>query len=180
MNLPKTLALALAATLALAACGGAPAPAVQGPIAAAAAEPAPAPASPAGMALVERHLAAFNAHDIDGAGAMLHEDVLYLDATFGEAQRGRMAAVDNLISPWVRAMPDLEWVLRGEPIVQGDGIAYEWTLTGTNTGPFMGIEGKNQKVELQGMSFVRVKDGQIVYKADYYDAATLGKQLGWK
>jgi steroid delta-isomerase-like uncharacterized protein len=178
MSFQKTAALALAAMLALAACGGDAAPEAT-PAAAAPAKPAPPP-PPTGLALVEQHLGAFNAHDIDGAGAMLHEDVLYLDATYGDAQRGRAAAIDNLISPWVRAMPDLEWVLRGEPIAQGDGIAYEWTLTGTNTGTFMGIAAKNQKVHLNGMSFVRIKDGMIVYKADYYDAATLGKQLGWQ
>ena len=54
------------------------------------------------------------------------------------------------------------------------------TLTGTNTGTLMGIPAKNQKINLKGMSFVRIKDGKIIYKADYYDAATLNKQLGWQ
>jgi predicted ester cyclase len=53
-------------------------------------------------------------------------------------------------------------------------------LTGTNTGTLMGIPAKNQKINLKGMSFVRIKDGKIIYKADYYDAATLNKQLGWQ
>lgn len=171
------LALACALPMALAACGDDPTPAATAP--AVIARPVPPPPPP-GLALVEQHLAAYNAHDIDGAGAVLHEDVLYFDSTYGEAQRGRGAAIDNLISPYVRAIPDLEWTLRSEPIASGDGIAYEWTLTGTNTGTFMGIPAKNQKVNLKGMSFVRVKDGMIVYKADYYDAATLNKQLGWQ
>ena len=168
-------ALVLAAGLA--GCGEEPPPPPAKPVVAA--KPLPPP-KPAGVALVEEHLAAYNAHDIDGAGAMLHDEVLYFDATFGDAQRGRHAAIDNLISPWVRAMPDLEWTLRSEPIAAGDGIAYEWTLTGTNTGTFMGIPARNQRVNIKGMSFVRVRDGKIVYKADYYDAATLNKQLGWQ
>jgi steroid delta-isomerase-like uncharacterized protein len=170
--------LAAAFALGLSACGGdAPPPGAAAPTVVA--KPVPPP-PPAGVALIEQYLSAYNAHDIDGAGAVLHDQVLYFDATYADAQRGRAAAVDNLISPFVRGIPDLEWTLRSEPIAAGDGIAYEWTLTGTNTGTFMGIPASNQKVNLKGMSFVRVKDGKIVYKADYYDAATLNKQLGWQ
>jgi len=172
------LLLACALPLALAACGAddAPKPAAKAPVAA---KPVPPP-KPEGVAIVEQHLAAYNAHDIEGAAALLHDQVLYFDATYADAFRGRTAAVDNLISPYIRAIPDLEWTLRSEPIASGDGIAYEWTLTGTNTGTLMGIPAKNQKINLKGMSFVRIKDGKIIYKADYYDAATLNKQLGWQ
>jgi steroid delta-isomerase-like uncharacterized protein len=165
----------------LAACGSDALP-VAAPAAASVAASAPAPATSstqAAAALVERHLAALNAHDLAGAGALLHEDVLYFDATLGDGQRGRAAAVDNILGTTLRAMPDLEWVLRSEPIASGDGVAYEWTLTGTHTGPWMGIPASNQRVEIQGMSVVRIRDGLIVYKADYYDAATLNRQLGW-
>lgn len=177
MRLFPRLLLAGVLPLALVACGAdeAPKPAAR-PVAT---KPVPPP-KPEGVAIVEHHLAAYNAHDIDGAAALLHDQVLYFDATYADAFRGRTAAVDNLISPYVRAIPDLEWTLRSEPIAAGDGIAYEWTLTGTNTGTLMGIPAKNQKINLKGMSFVRIKDGKIIYKADYYDAATLNKQLGWQ
>jgi steroid delta-isomerase-like uncharacterized protein len=177
MRVPCRFLLLCALPLALAACGAdeAPKPAAK-PVAA---KPMP-PAKPAGLVLVEKYLSAYNAHDIDGAGAALHDQVLYFDSTYADAFRGRAAAVDNLISPYVRAIPDLEWTLRSEPIVAGDGIAWEWTLTGTNTGTLMGIPAKNQKINLKGMSFARNKDGKIVYLADYYDAATLNKQLGWQ
>jgi steroid delta-isomerase-like uncharacterized protein len=172
--------LACALPLLLVACGSdeppAPRPAAT---AAAPAKPVPPP-KPASVALIEQHLAAYNAHDIDGAGAVLHDQVLYFDSTYADSFRGRNAAIDNLISPYVRAIPDLEWELRSEPIAAGDGVAYEWTLSGTNTGTFMGIPARNQKINLKGMSFVRIKDGKIIYKADYYDAATLNKQLGWQ
>jgi steroid delta-isomerase-like uncharacterized protein len=172
------IVLACVLSLGLVACGAdeAPKAAARAPVAT---RPVPPPKA-AGVAIVEQHLAAYNAHDIDGAGALLHDQVLYFDSTYADSFRGRAAAIDNLISPYVRAIPDLEWTLRSEPIAAGDGIAYEWTLTGTNTGTFMGIPARNQKINLKGVSFVRIKDGKIIYKADYYDAATLNKQLGWQ
>ena len=178
MNHPSPMRLLpVALVLALAACGGdAPEPAAKPVVAA---KPA-APKAPTADDIIEAHLSAWNAHDIEGAGALLHDEVLYFDATYPDAQRGRQAAIDNIISPMTRAMPNLEWELRSEPIATGDGIAYEWTLTGVNTGTWLGIPATNQAVNLKGMSFVRIKDGRIIYKADYYDAATLNKQLGWQ
>ena len=178
---PIAFVLMLSTSSLIAGCGGdAPPPEAKPAPAAAKPTPPPPPPKPEALAVIEEHLAAYNAHDIDGAGAVLDEDVLYFDATYADAQRGRQAAIDNLISPYVRAIPDIEWVLRSEPIIAGDGIAYEWTVTGTNTGTFLGIPAKNQKINIKGMSFVRIKNGKITYKADYYDAQTLNKQMGWQ
>ena len=178
MSPPRIAACLL--VLSLAACGGDPEPATAPPVVAPKPVPPPVPPAKAAEDLIEKHLAAFNAHDRDGAAAPLSKDVVYFDATLGDAQNGREAATDNIIGVYLRAMPDLEWELRSEPIATADGVAYEWTLTGTNTGTWMGIPATNQRVNLKGMSFVRIKNGEIIYKADYYDAATLNKQLGWQ
>lgn len=129
--------------------------------------------------LIDAYLSAWNAHDIQGAGAYLHDGVAYMDVSVGEIQRGRQAAEDNVIGVLMRAMPDLTWELRGDPIIQGDGIAYEWTLTGTNTGTWSGIPASGQKVNIKGTTIMRIKDGKIAYQADYYDVASLNRQLGW-
>jgi steroid delta-isomerase-like uncharacterized protein len=129
--------------------------------------------------LLEAYLSAWNAHDIQGAGAYLHDGIAYMDVSVGEIQRGRQAAEDNVIGVLMRAMPDLTWELRGDPIIQGDGVAYEWTLTGTNTGTWSGIPASGQKVNIKGTTIMRIKDGKIAYQADYYDVASLNRQLGW-
>ena len=69
--------------------------------------------------------------------------------------------------------------LRGDPIIQGNGIAYEWQLTGTNTGTWSGIPASQQKVNIKGGTIMRVQNGKIFYQADYYDVASLNRQLGW-
>lgn len=153
----------------------APAPATRAP-----APVAPAPDSTQAMdKLLEDYLSAWNVHDVQGAGSYLDEGVVYLDVSVGEVQRGRQAAEDNVIGVLMRAMPDLEWTLRGDPIIQGNGIAYEWQLTGTNTGTWSGIPASQQKVNIKGGTIMRVQNGKIFYQADYYDVASLNRQLGW-
>ena len=130
------------------------------------------------VAILNDYLAAWNAHDANRAGAFLDEDSQYFDAAFAGMQRGRQAIVDNAISVFLRGMPDLRWEIRGEPIASPEGVAYEWTLTGTNTGTWGGVRATSQKINLKGVSFVRIRNGKIVYQAVVYDSAALNRQLG--
>lgn len=130
------------------------------------------------VAILNDYLAAWNAHDANRAGAFLDEDSQYFDAAFAGMQRGRQAIVDNAISVFLRGMPDLHWEIRGEPIASPQGVAYEWTLTGTNTGTWGGVRPTSQKINLKGVSFMRIRGGKIVYQAVVYDSAALNRQLG--
>jgi uncharacterized protein (TIGR02246 family) len=84
--------------------------------------------------VADAYLAAWNAHDADAAAALMADDVTYLDVTVGEPQKGRDAARDKVIKLFVTAAPDLTWKMRSEPIESVNGIAFEWTFAGTNTG----------------------------------------------
>src|SRR6187549_505061 len=84
--------------------------------------------------VADAYVAAWNAHDPDAAAALMADDVTYLDATVGEPQKGREAARDKVIKLFVTAAPDLTWKMTSEPIESANGIAYEWTFAGTNTG----------------------------------------------
>ena len=130
--------------------------------------------------VADAYLAAWNAHDADAAAAFMADDVTYLDVTAGEPQKGRDAARDKVIKLFVMAAPDLIWKMRGEPIENADGIAFEWTFGGTNTGawgPDTPATGK--PFSFDGVTFMRVKDGKIVTQSDYYDGLGFQKQLGW-
>ena len=131
-------------------------------------------------AIVDGYMAAWNAHDVEKAGTYLAVDAEYLDITVGTPQKGREAARDKVIKVFVGAVPDLSWKMTGAPIVSKDGIAFEWTFSGTNTGAW-GPEtpATNKPITFSGVSFVRIKDGKIAYQGDYYDALGFNKQLGW-
>ncbi len=84
--------------------------------------------------VAEAYLAAWNAHDADAAAALMADDVTYFDVIVGKPQKGRDAARDKVIKLFVTAAPDLTFKMTGEPIESANGIAYEFTFAGTNTG----------------------------------------------
>jgi steroid delta-isomerase-like uncharacterized protein len=130
--------------------------------------------------VADAYLAAWNAHDADAAAALMADDVTYLDVTVGDPQKGRDAARDKVIKLFVTAAPDLTWKMRGEPIESTNGVAFEWTFAGTNTGawgPDTPATGK--PFSFNGVTFMRVENGKIVYQGDYYDGLGFQKQLGW-
>ncbi|WP_172144447.1 ester cyclase [Pseudomonas tumuqii] len=131
-------------------------------------------------AIVDGYMAAWNAHDAEQAATFLAEDAVYFDATVGTPQNGKAAARDNVIRVFITAVPDLTWKMTSAPIVGPDGIAFQWTFSGTNSGawgPDTPATGK--PLSFEGVSFIRIKDGKIAYQGDYYDALGFNKQLGW-
>lgn len=186
--------------IALCGCGGTSSQSFTGdnqPAPAAVAAPEPEPAASAGDAAVNgdamaanaardaarleilrNYLAAWNAHEPAQVGSFLTEDSEYFDAAFAGKQVGRQAIVDKAVNVFLRGMPDLRWETRSAPIIGVDGIAFEWTLTGTHTGTWGGVRPTNQNVSLKGMSFLRFSGDRISYQAVVYDSNSLNRQLG--
>ena len=130
--------------------------------------------------VADAYVAAWNAHDPDAAAALMADDVTYLDATVGEPQKGREAARDKVIKLFVTTAPDPTWKMTSEPIESANGIAYEWTFAGTNTGAWgPDSPATNKSFSFNGVTFMRVENGKITYQGDYYDSLGFQKQLGW-
>lgn len=130
--------------------------------------------------VVEGYMAAWNAHDADQAATFLADDAVYFDATVGTPQNGKAAARDNVIKVFIGAVPDLTWKMTSAPIIGPDGIAFQWEFAGTNSGAWSAeTPATGKPLKFEGVSFVRIKDGKIVYQGDYYDALGFNKQLGW-
>jgi steroid delta-isomerase-like uncharacterized protein len=131
------------------------------------------------VGVVEGYMAAWNAHDAAAAAAFFADDVEYLDASIGAPQIGRDSARDNVIQAFLTAVPDAQWVMNGDAVSDDDQVSFEWTFSGTNTGDWSdGTKATGKPFSIMGVSMVRLKDGKIVYQADYYDALGFYKQLG--
>jgi steroid delta-isomerase-like uncharacterized protein len=142
------------------------------------------PGLPAGAtasrALLDAWLEAMNRHDEAAAAALLAEEVQVFDALLANVHRGREDARREVIAMYLRAVPDGQWSLRGEPVVSADGFAYEWVLTGTNQGNWTSyLRGRGQRIDFKGATLVRLREGRIAYQATYYDTNALGAQAGW-
>jgi steroid delta-isomerase-like uncharacterized protein len=138
------------------------------------------PATPAStLAVVERYMAAWNAHDAAKAASYMTDDVEYYDASTPAPQKGRDNARKNVIQAFLTAAPDCVWTRTGAPVVGKDGIAFQWTFKGTNTGPWSdGTKATGKPFSFNGLTLIRLRGGKIAYQGDYYDAYGFFKQLG--
>lgn len=122
----------------------------------------------------------------------LYEEVL---------ERGDLAAADELIAPdaidheggpeaprgpetmkaFALALRDAFSGLRfalEETIAEGDLVACRFTMTGTNTGDFMGMPATGRQVSVHGVDIMRFKNGQVAEHWGITDQLSLLQQLG--
>lgn len=63
-------------------------------------------------------------------------------------------------------------------VTEGNKVTAFYTMTGTHTGPFMGIPATGRKVSVPGIGIYEVRDGQIQESWVVRDTLVLLKQLG--
>jgi steroid delta-isomerase-like uncharacterized protein len=112
--------------------------------------------------ILERLLAAFNRHDVEGILAFFTDDCVF-EMPRGPDPWGRRlegkAQVREGIEARFAGIPDIHygedrhWVL-------GDRGVSEWTITGTDT--------SGQRVEVRGCDLFEFRDGKIARKDSYW------------
>lgn len=76
------------------------------------------------------------------------------------------------------AYPDLAFVTE-ETTAEGDRVVVQWRMTGTNTGPFLGLPGPTgAAVDLPAIDVITVGDDGIISVVGYFDQLSLLGQLG--
>lgn len=61
---------------------------------------------------------------------------------------------------------------------QGDKIVKHWNFKGTHTGEFFGIPASGKKVDIDGVTLVKMKAGKIAQEQDFLDNLSFYQQLG--
>jgi len=95
------------------------------------------------------------------------------DATFGIGREGFRTQWRQ----WRAAFEGLHFAVE-EIVAEGDRVVTRWTLSGTQTGEFLGIPATGRTVSVGGMSLDTVRDGQLVAGIDAWDELGLRRQLG--
>lgn len=75
------------------------------------------------------------------------------------------------------AMPDVKWTAE-EMIEEGNKIVVRFTMTGTNTGSFMGVPPTGKPVNVTAMNIYEIADGKIVREHGLPDLFNMMAQLG--
>jgi steroid delta-isomerase-like uncharacterized protein len=61
---------------------------------------------------------------------------------------------------------------------QDDKLVKHWNFKGTNTGAFFGMPPTGNKVDIDGVTLVKMKDGKIAQEQDFFDNMVFLQQLG--
>ena len=60
----------------------------------------------------------------------------------------------------------------------GNKLVKHWNFTGTHTGTFFGIPATGKKVDIDGVTLVRMDNGKIAEERDFFDNLDFMQQLG--
>ena len=114
--------------------------------------------------------------------------------------KGSARAIDELLAPDVRlyglgepmigpaafkpfhtayraAFPDIGICIE-DVVAEGDMVAVRWSAAGTHSAATLGFDATNKRATFDGMSIVRVRNGQIVEGWNVFDQLGMMKQLG--
>jgi steroid delta-isomerase-like uncharacterized protein len=123
-------------------------------------------------AVARKWIAAWNSHNPDKMLSLFTDDIVYEDVAFGEVSHGR-AEVRKFAASEFEAVPDLELKLLRASIHNGHGTI-EWAFSGTDKG----IYKTGKKFSVRGVSVIDMRDGKIIRNLDFYDSATIMRQVG--
>ena len=105
-------------------------------------------------------------------------DAGYLEHTLARGQKQGLDGLIETIKSLRKAFPDLKFTVN-DIIISGDKAAVLNTLTGTNTGEFMGMPATNKTVTVMGIDWlVFNKDNKCTEHWGYFDDMGMMQQLG--
>lgn len=122
--------------------------------------------------IAEDWIAAWNSHNPEKLVVLFTNGVVYEDVAFGEVSHGP-AELRKFAASFIEAVPDLKLELAASAI-QGNHGSIEWVLSGTDKGIFK----TGKKFTVRGVSIITLDHGKISRNLDFYDSATIMKQVG--
>jgi len=98
--------------------------------------------------------------------------VLYFPGVPGALDRSQS---HSIVTQLHNAFPDFRVAVQAM-VADNDWVAV--TVTGTNKGPYMGMQPTGKRVRVPGAVFYHLRDGKIVEDRPVYDQLTLLRQMG--
>ena len=83
----------------------------------------------------------------------------------------------NYYSNFVTGFSDVEFTMKSV-FGQDDNLVKHWSFKGTHSGDFFGIPASGKKIDVEGSTLVKMKDGKIAQEQDFMDNLVFMEQLG--
>jgi steroid delta-isomerase-like uncharacterized protein len=122
--------------------------------------------------LVQSNFAAWNAHDADKVASLYTEDVIYEDVPFGLIARGH-TELRKMAADFFASVPDLKLEVVSNTSMSNRG-SVEWVFSGTDVGLYK----TGKKFSVRGASVYELRGGKFSGNHDYYDSASIMRQVG--
>ncbi len=103
-------------------------------------------------------------------------DLFAADFTGPQGEKGP-AGFQATIEPLLKAIPDIHYTIK-DLVAEDDKVMADWTLRGTQTGPFRNIPATGKPVINDGMAVFVLKDGKIVSATTQTDRLGFLQGLG--
>lgn len=125
--------------------------------------------------IVHRYQEIYNRNDLDALSEVMSEDLLTPKIMPGipTGIEGAKAAHRIMLA----GFPDYQTII-DDLLAEGDKVAARITMSGTNTGSFMGIPLTGKRVSFTGIYIARIANGKIVEHWGEEDSVSLLQQLG--
>ena len=128
------------------------------------------------VALLSRYQSALAQRDASALADMYAPDGVLESPAAGGTARGR-DGVRDLYAAWFKAFPDLS-ITADPPIVDGARAALLFTVTGTDTGGFLGMDPTHKPFRLSLVLLCEIDGGAITRARSIYDFSGMLIQLG--
>jgi steroid delta-isomerase-like uncharacterized protein len=125
--------------------------------------------------IVRRYQDIYNSNDLESLSEVVSEDLLTPKIMPGipGGMEGAKAAHRIMLA----GFPDYQTVI-DDLVAEGDKVAARITMSGTNTGTFMGIPPTGKRISFTGIYIARIANGKIVEHWGEEDSISLLQQLG--
>ena len=125
---------------------------------------------------INKVYAIFNSGDLSGLDKYI--DAGYVEHTPGPGQKDGLDGIKEMMAGFKKAFPDIKFTIN-DIIISDNKAAVLSTLTGTNTGEFMGMPATNKKVTIMGIDWlVFNKDNKCSDHWGFEDDMGMMQQLG--
>lgn len=121
--------------------------------------------------IIEQLFAAWSSHDADKVANVFSTDAVYEDVTASHISRGR-SEVREWAAGAFAVFTNFKMELVSSYVHNGRGVA-EWVWSATDNDLH-----KGKTFSVRGVSVIEVRGGKISSCKDYYDFATIMRQLG--